>query len=124
MSLTCIDWEADGITVLNFSGNIALGEGTRKFRQCISETIESGVRNILINLAEVYYIDSSGLGEMVRAYKEVTARGGRLKLLKVSQRASDLLELTRVYTLFEVFKDEATAIRSFHPETKTADSAD
>jgi anti-sigma B factor antagonist len=69
--------------------------------------------NILLNMAEVFYIDSSGLGELVAAYTTATRRGGKLKLMKLTQRVQDVVQLTRVYRVFEVYNDEDTAVRSF-----------
>jgi anti-sigma B factor antagonist len=79
----------------------------------IADTLESGKKNILLNMAEVYYIDSSGLGELVAAYTAATRRGGKLKLMKLTQRVQDVVQLTKVYRIFEVFDDETTAVRSF-----------
>ena len=113
MALEHFDWEVGDVLVLNLTGPITLGPGTREFRQLIADTLESGKKNILLNMAEVYYIDSSGLGELVAAYTAATRRGGKLKLMKLTQRVQDLVQLTKVYRIFEVFDDETTAVRSF-----------
>ena len=113
MALEHFDWEVGDVLVLNLTGPITLGPGTREFRQLIADTLESGKKNILLNMAEVYYIDSSGLGELVAAYTAATRRGGKLKLMKLTQRVQDVVQLTKVYRIFEVFDDETTAVRSF-----------
>jgi anti-sigma B factor antagonist len=113
MALEHFDWEVGDVLVLNLTGPITLGPGTREFRQLITETLESGRKNILLNMAEVYYIDSSGLGELVAAYTAATRRGGKLKLMKLTQRVQDVVQLTKVYRIFEVFDDESSAVRSF-----------
>jgi anti-sigma B factor antagonist len=113
MALEHFDWEIGDVLVVNLTGPITLGPGTREFRQLITDTLESGRKNILLNMAEVYYIDSSGLGELVAAYTAATRRGGKLKLMKLTQRVQDVVQLTKVYRIFEVFNDEATAVRSF-----------
>ena len=113
MALEHFDWEVGDVLVLNLTGPITLGPGTREFRQLIADTLESGKKNILLNMAEVYYIDSSGLGELVAAYTAATRRGGKLKLMKLTQRVQDVVQLTKVYRIFEVFDDEATAVSSF-----------
>jgi anti-sigma B factor antagonist len=121
MALEHFDWEIGDVLVVNLTGPITLGPGTREFRQLITDTLESGRKNILLNMAEVYYIDSSGLGELVAAYTAATRRGGKLKLMKLTQRVQDVVQLTKVYRIFEVFDDETTAVRSFEviPGTET-----
>jgi anti-sigma B factor antagonist len=114
MALEHFDWEVGDVLVLHLTGPITLGPATAKFRQLISDTLESGKKNILLNMAEVYYIDSSGLGELVAAYTAATRRGGKLKLAKLTQRVQDVVTLTKVYRIFEVFEDEDTGIRSFN----------
>jgi anti-sigma B factor antagonist len=113
MALEHFDWEVGDVLVLNLTGAITLGPGTREFRQLITDTLEGGRKNILLNMAEVYYIDSSGLGELVAAYTAATRRGGNLKLMKLTQRVQDVVQLTKVYRIFEVFNDEDSALRSF-----------
>ncbi len=113
MALEHFDWEIGDVLVVNLTGPITLGPGTREFRQLITDTLERGHKNILLNMAEVYYIDSSGLGELVAAYTAATRRGGKLKLMKLTQRVQDVVQLTKVYRIFEVFDDETAAVRSF-----------
>jgi anti-sigma B factor antagonist len=113
MGLEHFEWEVGDVTVLHLSGAITLGEGTRKFRKLIRDTLDAGKKNILLNMSEVVYLDSSGLGELVAAYTTSKNTGGTLKLMKLTQRVQDLVQLTKVYRIFEVFKDEDSAVRSF-----------
>ena len=113
MALEHFEWEVGGVLVLHLTGPITLGEGTQRFRSLIHDTLEAGKKNILLNMSEVFYLDSSGLGELVAAMTTTTHRGGKLKLLKLSPRVRDIVQLTRVYRIFEVFNDEDSAVRSF-----------
>ena len=113
MALEYFDWEVGHVLVLHLSGSITLGPGTQKFRQLIADTLEGGRKCILLNMAEVNYIDSSGLGELVAAFTAATRRGGTLKLMKLTQRVQDVVQLNKVYRIFEVFNDEDSAVRSF-----------
>jgi anti-sigma B factor antagonist len=113
MALEFFDWEVGDVIVLHLQGPITLGEGTRRFRALIQEKLQAGKKNILLNMAEVFYLDSSGLGELVAAYTTTNRQGGKLKLMKLAPRVKDLAQLTKVYQLFEVFDDEDSAVRSF-----------
>ena len=101
------------VTVLDATGRITLGEGSSAFRDKIKELTVAGNKKILINMADVSYIDSSGIGELVSGFTTVTNSGGSLKLLNLGKRIQDLLQITKLYTVFETFEDEAAAIRSF-----------
>jgi anti-sigma B factor antagonist len=101
------------VTVIDAVGRITLGEASSTFRDTIRELVSKGEKKLLLNLAEVSYIDSSGIGELVSAYTTVTNQGGQLKLLNLTKRIQDLLQITKLYTVFEVFDDEAKAVRSF-----------
>jgi len=103
----------DGVTVLDLSGRITLGEGSVQLRDAIRDLISKGQKKILLNLGEVNYIDSSGLGEMVSAYTTARNQGAALKLLKLTKKVHDLLQLTKLYTVFDITDDEASAISSF-----------
>jgi len=113
MALEYFEWEVSGVIVVHLQGNITLGRDTQKFRDIIQNTLDSGHRNILLNLAEVYYMDSSGLGELVASHTTTRTQGGQLKLMKLAPRVKDLVQLTKLYQLFEVFNDEDSAVRSF-----------
>jgi anti-sigma B factor antagonist len=101
------------VTVVDATGRITLGEGATVFRDMIRDLAAKGDKKILVNLADVSYIDSSGIGEMVSSFTTVTNHGGQLKLLSLTKRVKDLLQITKLYTVFEVFEDEASAVRSF-----------
>jgi anti-sigma B factor antagonist len=101
------------VTVIDAVGRITLGEGSSAFRDTVRDLAGQGHKKLLLNLGEVSYIDSSGIGEMVSSFTTVTNHGGQLKLLNLTKRVKDLLQITKLYTVFEVHDDEAAAIRSF-----------
>jgi anti-sigma B factor antagonist len=101
------------VTVVDAVGRITLGEGASTFRDTIRDLVASGHKKLLLNLGEVSYIDSSGIGEMVSGFTTVANQGGTVKLLNLTKRVKDLLQITKLYTVFEVFEDEAAAVRSF-----------
>src|SRR5205823_8888109 len=103
----------DGVTILDLSGRITLGEGSVVLRDQIRELVGKNQKKILLNLGDVSYIDSSGIGELVSGFTTVTNSGGNLKLLNLNKRVKDLLQITKLYTVFDVHEDEAGAIRSF-----------
>ena len=105
--------DAGPVTVLDISGRITLGEGSALLRKTIRDLLEDKRTNILVNLADVNYIDSSGIGELVSAYSAVKSRGGELKLLHLTKKVHDLLQITKLYTVFEVHSDENSALLSF-----------
>ncbi len=101
------------VTVIDATGRITLGEGASTFRDTVRDLAAKGDKKILLNLSDVTYIDSSGIGELVSGFTTVTNHGGVLKLLGLSKRVKDLLQITKLYTVFEVFDDESTAIKSY-----------
>ena len=101
------------VVIVDVAGRITVGEGSAALRELIRETVGGGNRKILLNLHEVGYIDSSGLGELVKSYTTVRGQGGQLKLVQVSKRVHDLLQMTRLHLVLEIEPDEATAIQSF-----------
>jgi anti-sigma B factor antagonist len=105
--------EADGATVVDLSGRITLGEGSATLRQMIRDLLNKGQKKILLNLADVNYIDSSGIGELVSGFTTVKNQGGELKLLHLTKKVHELLLITKLYTVFDVHSDEKTALRSF-----------
>ena len=113
MSVTIKTKEADGIAIMELSGRLTLGEATGTVREAVRKLIAKGHQKVIVNLKEVSYIDSAGLGEIVGAYTSVKSHRGDMKLVGASGRALDLLQVTRLLTLFEVFDDEAAALRSF-----------
>lgn len=113
MSVKLTTRQVGDVTVIDAAGRITLGEGSSSFRDTIRDLVAKGNKKILLNLAEVTYIDSSGIGELVSAFTTVTNQGGQLKLLSLGKRVQDLLQITKLYTVFEVLDDEAAAVRSF-----------
>jgi anti-sigma B factor antagonist len=105
--------EVDGITIVDCSGRITLGEGSVVLRDAVKELLTKGQKKILLNLGDVNYIDSSGIGELVSAYTTVKNQGGELKLLNLTKKVHDLLQITKLYTVFDVRDDETTAVKSF-----------
>ncbi len=112
MSLSWVDWDVEDVTVIMLTGRITLGEGTARLRQAIQEVLDRGRRKLILDLHEVQYIDSSGLGELVHSYNRIKSNAGQLKLMKLQQLARDLMQVTRLYTVFEVYDDQDSAIRS------------
>jgi anti-sigma B factor antagonist len=105
--------EAGGATVIDISGRITLGEGSAMLREMLRDLLNKGRKNIVLNLADVNYIDSSGIGELVSGFTTVKSQGGELKLLHLTKKVHDLLQITKLYTVFDVHSDEQTALRSF-----------
>ena len=101
------------VTVVDVSGRITLGEGSSNLRESIRDLVTKGNKKILLNLSDVSYIDSSGIGELVSGFTSVANAGGQLKLIHLTKRVKDLLQITKLYTVFEVFEDESGAVRSF-----------
>jgi anti-sigma B factor antagonist len=113
MSLHATYRDAENVTVVDLSGRIVLGEGSALLRKTIRGLLDDGRTMILLNLADVDYIDSSGIGELVSGYTAVKSRQGDLKLLQLTKKVHDLLQITKLFTVFDVFSDENAAIRSF-----------
>jgi len=105
--------QVDGVTIVDLSGRITLGEGSVILRDTIKDLLGKGQKKILLNLGDVSYIDSSGIGELVSAFTSVRNQGGELKLLHLTKKVHDLLQITKLYTVFDVKDDEATAIGAF-----------
>ena len=105
--------QIDGITIVDLSGRIVLGEDTALLRKTVRDLIARGEKKVLLNLAEVPFIDSSGIGELVSAFTAVRREGGDVKLLRLTRRVSDVLQIVKLETVFDVFNDEAAAIESF-----------
>lgn len=113
VALTIASRQVDGVTVLDLSGRITLGEGSVQLRDAVRDLIGKGHKDILVNLEDVNYIDSSGLGELVSAYTTARNQSAKLKLLKLTKKVHDLLQLTKLYTVFDIYDDEASAIGSY-----------
>jgi anti-sigma B factor antagonist len=113
VALTIATREVDGVIILDLSGRITLGEGSVQLRDAIRSLISKGSKNILLNLGDVNYIDSSGLGELVSAFTTAKNQQAEVKLLNLTKKVHDLLQLTKLYTVFDIKDDEASAIASF-----------
>ena len=113
MSMKLSTRDVSGVTIVDLSGKITLGEGGMTLREEVRKLLAEGKKKIVLNLAEVNYIDSSGLGELVSAYTAVKNAGGELKLLNLTSKVRDLLVITKLVTVFDVKDDEATAVSSF-----------
>jgi anti-sigma B factor antagonist len=111
--MTINERKTGDVTVLDVDGKILLGEGDVQLKRKIDELIERKETKLVLNLANVPYMDSGGLGEIVRSYTTVKRAGGELKLLHATKRISDLLTITKLITVFEVFETEADALKSF-----------
>ena len=113
MSLKISARKVEGVTVLDLSGRLVLGEESAALRDTLKDLPSKGQKKILLNLADLSYIDSSGLGALVSGYTTLAAQQGQLKLLNLTKKIHDLLQITKLLTVFEVFNDEKTAIKSF-----------
>ena len=113
MSLKAAVRTAGDVSIVDLSGRLTLGEGSGLVRNTIKDLVSAGRKNILVNLKDVTYIDSAGLGELVGAYASVTNLAGNIKLLHPQAKVHDLLQVTKLYTVFVAFDDEAEALRSF-----------
>jgi anti-sigma B factor antagonist len=107
----------DSVTVVDISGRITLGDDLAELRQLIRGLLSQGQKSILLNLGDVSYIDSSGIGELVSGFTAASNQGGHLKLLNLTKKVQDLLQITKLLTVFEVYEDEAKAIASFSKAT-------
>ncbi len=113
MSMKASTRQLDGVTIVDLSGRITLGEGSVVLRDTVKDLLGKGQKKILLNLGDVSYIDSSGIGELVSAFTSVRNHGGELKLLHLTKKVHDLLQITKLYTVFDVKDDEAAAIGAF-----------
>lgn len=111
------------VTIVDLSGRIVLGGGSDGLRDLVRNLVNDGTKKILLNLRNVEYIDSSGLGELVTAFTSTRSQGGELKLLNLTQRVRSLLRITRLLTVFDITDDEATSVESFSPATQPSSLA-
>ena len=112
--ITISERQAGDVTILDLVGKVTIGEGSVALRSAIRRLLREGKKKILLNLAGVGYIDSSGIGELVSSFTAVNKEGGTLKLLKLTQKIQDLLAITKLLTVFDVFDDEGEALSSFN----------
>ncbi len=113
MPLTIQSREVGHVTILDIRGRITLGDEIGQLRDAVHKLVEEGKKKIILNLAHVDYIDSSGVGELVGCFTTVRNAGGELKLLNLSQKVHDVLHVTKLYTVFDIRDDEFTAVKSF-----------
>jgi anti-sigma B factor antagonist len=113
MNMTMNTRQAGSVTIVDISGRIVLGEESAAVRDTVCELLKKGKKQILLNLGGVEYIDSVGLGSLVAAFTSVRGQGGELKLVNVTSRVSDIMQMTKLYTVFEIAKDEAAGVESF-----------
>ena len=113
MTMKASSRQADGVTIVDLSGRITLGEGSVVLRDTMRDLSAQGHKKILLNLVNVSYIDSSGVGELVSAFTSVRNAGGELKLLNLTQKVHDLLQITKLHKVFDIQDDEAVAIGAF-----------
>jgi anti-sigma B factor antagonist len=109
--------QVSGVTIVDISGRIELGGESAAIREMVCDLLSKGHRQILLNLADVQYIDSSGLGALVSSFTSARKQGGELKLLNLTDKVTDLMQMTKLYTVFDVKNDEAIAVKSFGQST-------
>jgi len=110
--------QLDGVMIVDLKGRITLGEGSAAVRDTVRDLLSKGMKRILLNLGGVNYIDSSGVGELVKTHTTIQNKGGELKLANLNQRVHDLLQITRLSAVFDIQKDVASAIQSFGSEPR------
>jgi anti-sigma B factor antagonist len=108
-----VERQVGDVTILDLHGKILIGEGDDALRDAVTKLVDSGKLKLLLNLADVPYVDSAGLGEIVRCYTTVSKKGGKLKLLNLTKKIQDLLSITKLLTVFETFENESEAVKSF-----------
>ena len=113
MSMKVATRQVDGVTILDLSGRITLGEGSVTLRDSVHDVVAKRSKHILLNLENISYIDSSGIGELVSAFTSVKNSGGELKLLNLTKKVHDLLQITKLYTVFDIWDNEASAVSAF-----------
>jgi len=117
MDMTTSTRQVGGVTIVDISGRIVLGEESAALRSLVGDLLNKGHKKILFNLGDVDYIDSSGLGHLVSAFSSVQKQGGELKLLHLTKKVQDVMQITRLYTVFDIMDDEGAAVRSFAPSS-------
>jgi len=122
MSITTSTRQSGGVTIVDIKGRIVLGEESAGVRDLVCDLLSKGQKQILINLADVDYIDSMGLGSLVGAFVTVRKQGGHLMLLNVNDKVIDVMQVTKLYTVFDIMEDEAEAVASFGPSSAAANA--
>jgi anti-sigma B factor antagonist len=108
-----VERQVQDVTILDLHGKILIGEGDEALRDAVNKAVDAGKTKLLLNLADVPYVDSAGLGEIVRCYTTVSRKGGKLKLINLTKKIQDLLSITKLLTVFETFDAEEEGVRSF-----------
>ncbi|HET7106851.1 MAG TPA: STAS domain-containing protein [Candidatus Acidoferrum sp.] len=122
MSISTNVRQVGAVSIVDITGNIVFGEESAALHDLVSGLLKNGQKQILLNLAGVNFIDSMGMGSLVSASTSVRKQGGELKLLNLSHKVSDVMQMTRLYTVFDVLNDEAVAVKSFGPSVAAANS--
>jgi anti-sigma B factor antagonist len=116
MSLEIQERDREGITMLDLDGRLTVGNEMGTYRGTMQKLIDAGTRSIVLNMQKVDYVDSTGLGALVMTYTTLNKAGGKIKLLNLTRRSIELLVMTKLTTIFEVFDDEQNAVNSFFPD--------
>ena len=122
MSMTISTRQVGGVTIVDIRGRIVLGEESASVRDMICGLLSKGHKQILLNLGDVDYIDSMGLGSLVGAFVTVRKQGGELKLLNLTDKVTDVMQITKLYTVFDIMNDEEAGVKSFGQSTAAAKS--
>jgi anti-sigma B factor antagonist len=122
MGMTTSTRQVGGVTIVDIKGRIVLGEESASVHDVVRDLLSKGHKEILLNLGAVDYIDSMGLGSLVGAFTSVRKQGGELKLLNLTSKVTDLMQITRLYTVFDIMNDEAVGVKSFGQSTAAAKS--
>jgi anti-sigma B factor antagonist len=117
MKMTTNTRQVGGVTIVDISGRIELGEESAALRDLVRDLLSKGHKQILLNLGDVQYIDSAGLGSLVAVSTSVRKQGGELKLLNLTNKVGDVMQITKLYTVFDIMNDEAVAVKSFGQST-------
>jgi len=111
--MNIVERKVDDVTILDLHGKMLIGDGDDALREALTKVVDGGQTKVVLNLGDVPYVDSAGLGEIVRSYTTVTRKGGKLKLLNLTKKLEDLLSITKLLTVFETYDTEAEAVKSF-----------
>jgi anti-sigma B factor antagonist len=113
MNLKTSTREVQGVSIVDIKGRIVIGEESARLRDLVHDLLSKGHKKILFNLGDVHYIDSTGLGSLVSAFTSVRKQGGELKLFNLTNKVQGVLQITKLYTVFDILNDEATGVKSF-----------
>lgn len=122
MNITTSTRKVGDVTIVDITGNIVFGEESAKLHNVVSDLLQKGQKHILLNLGGVDYMDSMGMGSLVGASASVRKQGGELKLLNLSDKVADVMQITRLYTVFDILTDEAAGVKSFGPSASAANT--